>query len=70
MRVAACPAGKCDYKFSIARTFGGGPIICSLSVAGNSAQSFYAVPCQQAPNWVISWGFNAAGGYAVMTVVS
>lgn len=65
-----CPSGKCDYNFTIERSLGGGHVACSLSVNGDKQQSFYAVPCKESPNWVISWGYNTQYGYAVMTVVS
>ena len=65
-----CEHNKCNYNFEIHRSIGGGPITCATEIAGPNTQSWYAIACKDAPNWVISWGYNTQFGYAVMTVIS
>lgn len=61
---------SCSYTFLINQNDGSQSVTCALSIPGQPTQSFYAVPCQDRPEWVISWAYNSEYGYAVMTVVN
>ena len=37
--------------------------------ASPKTHSYSSIPCQGSPTWKISWGYDAPGDFAVMTVV-
>lgn len=68
----ACSSTACDYSFTVDLKFpnstSGRTQPCHLTVLGNNTRNFYAEPCAELSDWVVSWGYNQEFEFAVMTV--
>ncbi|PSS18826.1 hypothetical protein M430DRAFT_58917 [Amorphotheca resinae ATCC 22711] len=63
----------CTYTFSIDVNNGSStPVPCTIVDTAEPAttHSFYGVPCTQANNFAVSWGWNTQDDFTVLTLVN